>query len=153
MSSDSVVATSMQPEPFDRCGRTFDAVGVGDRAPEHLIAAAEAEDQTAAAPMRGDVDVEAGAAQSRKIRDRRLRAGQHDEIGIARERRTRPHAHQINRGLGRERIEIVEIGDVRQDRHRDFDAPESCWRGIVPEPRVCSSASASSAGSSRASAK
>ena len=123
------------------------------RAPEHLIAAAEAEDQTAAAPMRGDVDVEAGAAQNREIGDRRLRAGQHHEIGIARERRTRPHVHQIDRGLGRERIEVVEVGDVRQDRHRDFDAPGVLPAREVPEPWVCSSASASSAGSSRASAK
>ena len=41
------------------------------------------------------------------------------EIGIAGQRRARPHANEIDRGLGIERIEIVEIGDVRQDRHRD----------------------------------
>ena len=104
--------------------------------------------------MRGDVDVEAGAAQNRKIRDRRLRAGQHHEIGIARERRTRPHVLQINRGLGRERIEVVEVGDVRQDRHRDFYAPGvPAGAGKCRSAWVCSSASASSAGSSRASAK
>ena len=50
-------------------------------------------------------------------------------------------------GLGVERIEIVEIGDMRQDRDGDLD-PRLRLGGAR-----CSSASASSAGSSRASGK
>ena len=59
----------------------------------------------------------------------------------------RLHAHEVDRGLRIERIEIVEIGDVRQDRDRDPHAR----RGF--DGRAASSASASSAGSRRASAK
>ena len=35
------------------------------------------------------------------------------------QRRSRPHPNEIDEGLGIQRIEIVEIGDVRQDRHGD----------------------------------
>ena len=51
-------------------------------------------------------------------------------------------------GLGLERIEIVEIGDMRQDRHRDLDAARPSWQDAPRE-----SARASSAGRSRASGK
>ena len=61
-------------------------------------------------------------AQRGEVGDRRLRARQDDEIGVARQRRARPHRDQLDRGLGVERIEIVEVGDVRQDRHRDAHA-------------------------------
>ena len=112
-------STSSRPRPSTFAGRPFDAIGIGDRAPEHLIAAAQAENDAAAAQMGGDVDVEAGGAQRRKIGDCRLRAGQHDQIGVAGQRAAGPHADEFDRGLGIERIEIVEIGDVRQDRHGD----------------------------------
>src|SRR5690242_7766565 len=39
--------------------RTLDALRVGNRAPQHLITAAQAEHQAAAAAMRGDIDVKA----------------------------------------------------------------------------------------------
>ena len=88
-------------------------------APHHLIAAAQAQNRAAAAPMRGDIDVESRRAQRGEIGDGRFRSGQNDQIGVAGQRRTRPHANELDRGLGVERIEIVEIGDMRQDRHGD----------------------------------
>ena len=121
---------------------------IGDRPPQHLIAAAQAEHQSAAAAMRGDIDVKAGGAQRGKIGDGRLRARQDHEIGVAGKRRSRPQPNQIDRGLGLQRIEIVEIGNVRQDRHGDAQRAPA----ILPA-RFCSSASASSAGNSRASGK
>ena len=112
-----------QAETFDRRGGgSFNAVGIGDRAAKHLIAAAKAENHAAAAPMRGDVDIESGRTQGREIGDGGLRAGQHDEIGIAGQRRARTNAHELDVAFRVERIEIVEIGDVRQDRDSDAHA-------------------------------
>ena len=77
------------------------------------------ENHSAPAPMRGNIDVESGGAQHRKVGDGRFRAGQHHEIGVAGQRRTRAHANEIDVGLGVERIEIVEISDMRQNRDCD----------------------------------
>ena len=54
-------------------------------------------------------------------RGRRSLRRRADEIGIAGQGMTRPNAHQIHPGLGVERIEIVEVGDVRQDRDGNLD--------------------------------
>ena len=69
--------------------------------------------------MRGDVDVKADGAQRREIGDGRFRARQDHEVGVARQRRSRPQPDQIDRRLGLQRVEVVEIGDVGQDRHGD----------------------------------
>ena len=69
--------------------------------------------------MRGDVDVKAGGAQRSEIGDGRLRARQDHKIDVAGQCRSGPQPDQIDRRLGLQRIEIIEIGDVRQDRHRD----------------------------------
>jgi len=68
-----------------------------------------------------------------EVRDGRLRSRQDDEIGVARQFRARPHPHEIDRGLGFQRVEIVEIGDVRQHRDRDPDAPMGLRRGGAVE--------------------
>src|SRR6516162_7795761 len=52
-----------QAEPGDFAGRSLDPLRVGHRPPQHLIAAAQTEHQSAAAPMPGDIDVKAGGAQ------------------------------------------------------------------------------------------
>ncbi len=109
-------------EALDRRRRAFNAAGIGDRVPEHLIAAAQPEHHSAASPMRGDVDMEPGGAQRLKIGDGRLRTGQQNQVGVAGQRYSRPDANELDSRLGIERIEIVEIGDVRQDRHRDAQA-------------------------------
>ncbi len=68
-----------------------------------------------------EIDVEPGLAECRQVRDRGLRAGEDDGIGIARQRCAGTHPDEIDRRFGFQRIEVVEIGDVGQDRHRDPD--------------------------------
>ena len=119
-----------QSKAFDRCRWTFNSIRVGDAASEHLVAAAKAENHSAAPPMRGNVDIEAGCAQCRQISDRRLRARQDNEICVARKCRAGTNPHEIDLRLGIERIEIVEIGDVRQDRDDDAH-PRSGFRRPV----------------------
>ena len=126
-----------QAKARDRAGRSLDAVGIGDGPPQHLIAAAQPKHHAAAAHMRGDVDVEAGVAQRVQARDGRLRARQDHEIDVARQRRAGMNADQIDIGLRLQRIEIVEIGDLRQDRHGDLQlgafAP---FRRMVERQRI-----------------
>ncbi len=77
----STVVTSSSPRPGDRFRRPLDPLRVGDLAPEHLIAAAEARDFPAAPRMGEDVDVPALRPQRLEIGEGRLRARQDDEIG------------------------------------------------------------------------
>ena len=72
-----------------------------------------------AAPHMGEeVDVPALRAEKGKIGDRRLAAGQDDEIGD-RQRLAGVHEDEPHVGLQPQRIEIVEIGDAREHRHGD----------------------------------
>ena len=109
-----------KPEARRVARRAFDAVGIGDAAPEHLIAAAEAEHMAAAAVMREQIDVPALRAQEGEIAAGRLRAGDDDELGIAGDRFARTHHHEIDARLELQRIEIVEIGDPRQREAGDL---------------------------------
>jgi hypothetical protein len=103
-----------ETEPGGSAGGAFDAVGVGDDAAQHLITAANPEHVTAAAAVREDVDIPAFAAQRGEIGERRFRSRQDDERRIARQRVTRPHENQLDAGLGAQRVEIVEIGDIAE---------------------------------------
>ena len=88
--------------------------------PEHLIAAAQAEHVTAAPQMRARCRCPSPARAGR--RDRRWSIcvpGMITTIGIRRDRLARRDEDQPHAGLLPERIEIVEIGDPRQHRHRD----------------------------------
>ena len=69
---------------------------------------------SAVAAMGEDVDVPAFATQKVEIRERRLRARQDHQRGVARQRPARPDHDQLDPGLGAKRVEIVEIGDARQ---------------------------------------
>ena len=130
-----------QSEARGLAGGAFDALGIGDAAPEHLIAAANARARARRAGMREDVDVPALGAQAGEIGDRRLRAGQDDEIGTAAAARRARTSDQRTSGSSLQRIEIVEIGDARQTGDGDRDAVRA---GAL---RRRSSATASSAGS------
>ena len=108
-----------EPRRFARRALRFPR-GSAIRLAQHLKAAAEAEDAAAAPDMR--LDDRCPSPHCERIRDRRCVAfepgrttrsaspgsgapcADHDEADI---------------GLGGKRIEIVEIGDMRQDRHRD----------------------------------
>ena len=78
--------------------------------------------------MGGDVDVEAGGAQGAQVGERGLGAGEEDEVDVAGNRRSGADAQEIDVGLGREGVEVVEIGDVGQDRDGDAD-PAAARRG------------------------
>ena len=110
-----------EAEPRHRAGWPLDAIGIGDGPAEHLIAAAQAKHRSAAANVRGDVDVEAAFAQRRERRNRRLRARQDDEVDIAGQRRAGMNADQIDIRFRLQWIEIVEIGDLRQDRDGNLE--------------------------------
>jgi hypothetical protein len=96
---------------------------IGDRPAEHLVAAAQAEHRAAAPDMGGNVDVPALLAQERQVGDGRFRAGQQHQVGVAGQRPARPEQVDRHVGLGAQRVEIVEIGDPRQERHDDADRP------------------------------
>ena len=92
---------------------------IGDAAAEHLVAAADAQDKSAAPQMGPQVDVPAEFPQRREIGDGRLRSRQDDQRGVARHRLMRPEKDQIDAGFQSKRIEIVEVGDARIDQHGD----------------------------------
>ena len=127
-------------EPFGRSSRALDAVGIGDAAAEHLIATTEAQQATAAPKMRLDVDIPTLSAELRQIGACRFGARQQHQIGIARQRPTGLDNHQIDIGLGAQRIEIVEIGDPREARHGNANGARAAQRkpcaGAVEADRI-----------------
>jgi hypothetical protein len=92
-----------------------------DDASQHLVSTANSQHLAAASGMSLEVDVPALRPQRVEIGDRRLRAGQQHEVGADRQRLAPAHHHHAHARLGPERVEVVEIGDVRQERHRDGD--------------------------------
>ena len=92
-----------------------------------------------------------GAPERVEIGDRRLRAGQDDHVGIAGQGAPGGRSSTPTSGSAAQRVEIVEIGDARQQRHGDLERPT---RSAPPRRAGCerlSSPTASSAGSSAAS--
>ena len=107
LSPPRTVSTASSPSPATVPGRPSTPSGIGDRPPEHLKAAAEAEHAAAAAAVRGDVDVPARLAQRLEIGDRRLRAGDEDQVAIRLESlgpaRRSAHPRRARRGADRGR--------------------------------------------------
>ena len=62
------------------------------------------------------------ARRAREVGDGGLRAGEDDEVGVGREDGAGAEAEEVDLRLGGERVEVVEVGDVRQDRHGDAQA-------------------------------
>ncbi len=92
----------------------LDPVRIADRAAKHLIAAAQAEHAPATPHMGGQIDVPPLRPEESQIGDGRFRAGQDDEIGIRRQRLAGRHQPEIDLGLLRQGIEIIEIRDAAQ---------------------------------------
>src|SRR6516164_7051963 len=63
-----------KPEPRRLAGRPFNAIGIGNVAAKHLVAAAEAEHMSAVAVMRENVNVPALRPEKSKIAARRFGA-------------------------------------------------------------------------------
>src|SRR5262249_5135587 len=103
-----------EAEPRRLAGGAFDTLGVGDAAPEHLVAGAEPKDAAAAADMRQDIDVPAGRSQRREIGERRLRAGQDDEIPDGGHRPSPLDELARHLGLGGPRDAILLTAAARQ---------------------------------------
>ncbi len=108
-----------QLEPRRLARLAFDALRVGDTAAEHLEAAAKPEDVPALGIMRQEIDVPALLPQKGEIGEGCLGARQDHQGGVKRQRLPRPDQHQLDTGFGAQRIEIVEIGDVWQQRRGD----------------------------------
>ena len=90
-----------QAEAIDLLRRPLDAMWIGDGAAQHLIAAADAEHESAAPQMRLEVDVPAELPQRREIGDGRFRPGQDDQPGIARHRSCGPTKTRSTPGSSR----------------------------------------------------
>ena len=125
-----------QAEPRRFARFAFDSLGIGDTPPQQLKAATEAEHTLPAPDMGFDIDVPALSDEGIHIAARRFRARQDNQIGIARQRRTVRDHHQIDVRLRGKRVKIVEIGDMRQDRHRDLERPALAAR-CKPLARHC----------------
>ena len=120
-----------QAEPR-RLGRAaLDAETVADSAAQHLIAAADAEHQAAPAEVAGDIHVPALGAQHREVRERRLGAGQHHQIGGAGQRGAARDELDRHVRFGGQRVEVVEVGDPREHRHRHPDRIRRPSRAMV----------------------
>ena len=109
-----------QPEPLDRAGRPFEPERIGDAAAHHLIAAAYAEDAAAAPQMRREIDVPARLAES-AARSAIVALEPGRMTSLASAGRGSPGETSTRRTprLGAQRIEIVEIGDIGQQRNGD----------------------------------
>jgi len=59
------------------------------------------------------------ARKKGEIADGGFAAGQNDDVGIGRNGFTRSDENQLDAGLHAQWIEIVEIGDAGENRHRD----------------------------------
>ncbi|OWK23777.1 hypothetical protein AJ87_29860 [Rhizobium yanglingense] len=109
-----------QSETRCHSARPLDAERIANRAPEHLIPAADAYDAPATPDVRLQIAVPAGSAQITEVGNRRFRPGQDHQRCIARQPVSRLHEDELDIGLGTQRIEIVEIGDARQNRYGDL---------------------------------
>src|SRR3546814_13329535 len=82
---------------------------------EHLVSAAQSDDQ-AAAPMMGEnVDVPALAAQRGEIRDGCLGPRQDDDRRLGRDGTARRNPSQLDAGFELEGIAVVEVGAAGQE--------------------------------------
>ena len=84
--------------------------------------------------MRGKIDIPAVVAKCREIGDRCFRTRQQHEIAN-RQRLAAPDKNEPHIGLAFQGIEIIEIGDMRQQRHRNDHSPIA--RSVAPRERHC----------------
>ena len=120
-----------QAEPSCLGRAALDAETVTDSAAQYLIAAADAENQAAPAEVAGDIHVPALGAQHREVRERRLGAGQHHQIGGAGQRGAARDERDRHVRFGGQRVEVVEVGDPRKHRHRHPDRVRRPIRALV----------------------
>src|SRR6185312_9751363 len=86
---------------------------------------------SAAPDVRAEVDIPALLTKEVEVGDRRLGAGQDDEIGDGR-RLAWTNEDKLDGRLQAQGVEVVEIGDMRQHRHGDGRRP-LCLRAALAE--------------------
>ena len=111
--------------------RAFDAFGVRDAPPQHLIAAANAQDMSAAPQMGGKVDVPTLSAQKGQIATGRFGSRQNDQPRITRNGLPRAHHDKIDARLGLQGIKIVKVRNAREGQAGDSNAIPAWTRGNV----------------------
>src|SRR6185437_11490898 len=117
-----------QAEALFDARRAFDAVRIGDAAAEHLIAGANAENAAATPRMGVQIDIPALAAQYREIGARRLGTRQDHQIAHW-QGPSRHDEIELDAAFGAQRIEIVEIGDMGEERNGDRHGAVARRRG------------------------
>jgi hypothetical protein len=125
-----------QAQPGDFARIAFDPQRIGDPAAKHLVSAANPQHRAAAPVMGEDVDVPALRAQERHVGNRRFRSRQHDQRGMGGDRRAGRNHRHLHLRLLPQGIEIVEIGDARQDRAGDQLAPRRDRGRAVEHHRI-----------------
>ena len=142
----STVSTSSRPRPARLAGGPSMPVGIGD-----ARGRASGSRRTGRAPRRRGghaprcrcpSPAARSAARSASVA---LEPGQDHEVGIARQRRARRHQLEDDVGLGRERVEIVEIGDAAAGAARRSGSVAR-RAGRVRRLRGCRARATSSAG-------
>ena len=107
-------------QPLDRSGRPLNAARISYRSAEHLVAAADPENMSAASVVGFQINVPALRAEERQITDRRFRSRQQDKIGVGGQRIARMDQRQGDALLLAQRIKVIEIGDPRNHGNGDL---------------------------------
>ena len=89
-----------QAESLGGARRTFDAIRVGDPAPQHLEAAAQTQQPAAPAQMGADIEIPALRPDHGEVGEGRLGTGQDNEVGIARQGPAARHESDLHVRLG-----------------------------------------------------
>ncbi len=118
----STVSTSSRPSPATSPGGPSTPSGSRDHPAQHLVAAAKAE-HPAAAPAWARMSMSQPSARSAARSPMvDLEPGRMTRSASAGSGWPRLQQRQRHAGLQRQRIEVVVIGDARQQRHGDLDA-------------------------------
>ena len=110
-----------QAKAFRLAYVALDAVRIAHHAAQHLVAAANANDMPTASNMPLEVAVPPLLPQEQQVAYGGLGARQDHKARILRQWMAGRHEHDLDRRLGPERIEVIEIGDARQHRHGDLE--------------------------------
>ena len=87
---------------------------------QHLITAADAQHRPPAAHVSLQIHVPALFPHKRQVGKGRLGSGQDHQISVGGYDLARLDEDQLDPRLGRQRVEIVKVGNPRQPQHRDF---------------------------------
>ena len=101
-----------QAKPRRLTRRTFKPLRVTHHTPQHLVAATDPQDPAPPPHMGRQIHVPALRAQERQIAARRFRAGNDDQIHVARQRLSGADHGQPRARLCPKRVQVVEIRDA-----------------------------------------